>query len=106
MVGLTGLIGSGYSDVIYMIFGASRADAGTIAIDGAAAPLVQMSPRRAIAMGCILIPGDRLASGAVATLSVNENVNQPVLSQNQLEFGRFRMARSRATPPSSPAASM
>ena len=81
VVGLTGLIGSGYSDVIYMIFGASRADAGTIAIDGEAAPLVQMSPRRAIAMGCILIPGDRLASGAVATLSVNENVNQPVLSQ-------------------------
>ena len=40
-----------------------------------------MSPRRAIKIGCILVPGDRLTSGAVPTLTVSENVNQPVLAR-------------------------
>jgi len=81
VVGLTGIIGSGYSDVLYMIFGATSADSGTIDISGDRAELNGMSPRRAIGLGCILIPGDRLTSGAVPSLTVSENVNQPVLSR-------------------------
>ena len=64
-----------------MIFGATSADSGTIDISGDRAELNGMSPRRAIGLGCILIPGDRLTSGAVPSLTVSENVNQPVLSR-------------------------
>jgi ribose transport system ATP-binding protein len=81
VVGLTGLIGSGYSDVVYMIFGATPALSGTLDIAGDRVELSGMSPRRAIGMGCILIPGDRLTSGAVPSLTVSDNINQPVLSR-------------------------
>ena len=81
VVGLTGLIGSGYSDVIYLAFGATPAQSGTLQIAGDRVEFSRMSPRRAIGMGCILIPGDRLASGAVPSLTVCDNVNQPVLSR-------------------------
>jgi ribose transport system ATP-binding protein len=78
VVGLTGLIGSGYDEVIYRLYGAAPASSGRLAIDGAAVEIASLNPRRAIAHGCVLIPGDRLQAGAVATLSVSENVNQPV----------------------------
>ncbi len=81
VIGLTGLIGSGYSDVIYMAFGATPAQSGTIDIAGDLVELSAMSPRRAIKIGCVLIPGDRLTSGTVPTLTVSENVNQPVLAR-------------------------
>jgi ribose transport system ATP-binding protein len=80
-VGLTGLIGSGYDEVIYRLYGAASASSGTLAIDGAEVELDSLDPRGAIARGCVLIPGDRLQSGAVATLSLSENINQPVLGE-------------------------
>jgi ribose transport system ATP-binding protein len=81
VVGLTGLIGSGYDEVIYRLYGAAPASSGTLAIDGAEVELASLDPRGAIAHGCVLIPGDRLQSGAVATLSLSENINQPVLGE-------------------------
>ena len=78
VVGLTGLIGSGYDEVIYRLYGASPASSGTLVLDGETVAVARLDPQRAIARGCVLIPGDRLQSGAVATLSVSENVNQPV----------------------------
>jgi ribose transport system ATP-binding protein len=80
VVGLTGLIGSGYSNVIYMTFGATPAESGTLNIGRDRVDLSDMSPRRAIGMGCILIPGDRLA-GTIPSLTVCDNVNQPVLAR-------------------------
>jgi len=81
VVGLTGLIGSGYCDVIYLAFGATPAQSGTMVIAGDLIELSAMSPRRAIEIGCVLVPGDRLVSGAVPALTVSENVNQPVLTK-------------------------
>ncbi len=81
VVGLTGLIGSGYDEAIYRLYGASPAASGTLAIDGETVDVASLTPQRSIARGCVLIPGDRLQSGAVATLSVSENVNQPVLGK-------------------------
>ena len=95
VVGLTGLIGSGYSDVIYMTFGATPALSGTLYIAGDWVELSSMSPRRAIGMGCILIPGDRLTSGAVPSLTVCDNVSQPVLSKVSRGWA---LAQARARP--------
>ena len=81
VVGLTGLIGSGYDEVIYRLYGATPASSGTLAIDGDIVELASLDPAGAIARGCVLIPGDRLQSGAVAALSVAENVNQPVMGK-------------------------
>ena len=95
VVGLTGLIGSGYEEVIYRLYGASPASAGRLVIDGAGVEIASLDPRRAIARGCVLIPGDRLQSGAVATLSVSENVNQPVLGEVSRSFALSNSALMR-----------
>jgi ribose transport system ATP-binding protein len=81
VVGLTGLIGSGYSDVVYLAFGAMPVQSGTMVVAGDLVELSAMSPRRAIEIGCVLVPGDRLVSGTVPALTVSENVNQPVLTK-------------------------
>ncbi|MGA2314277.1 MAG: sugar ABC transporter ATP-binding protein [Xanthobacteraceae bacterium] len=81
VVGLTGLIGSGYDEIVYAMFGAVRAVAGTLELGDRTIELAGLTPRDAIEAGCILIPGNRQESGAVATLSVSDNVNLVVLGQ-------------------------
>ena len=80
VVGLTGLIGSGYDAVIGMIYGADAAERGTLTIDSAGYDLAAMTPAKAIRAGYVFVPGDR-ARGAVPTLSVRDNVSQPVLGR-------------------------
>jgi len=81
VVGLTGLIGSGYDDVVNLCFGASTADAGFMSLDGAEYPLSTATPHKSVKAGIVLIPGDRLASGIIPTLSVTDNVTLPILHQ-------------------------
>ncbi len=81
VVGLTGLIGSGYDEVVYMTYGATAASAGILELEGGRHDLRHFAPHLAIANGCVLVPGDRLTAGAVPTLSVTENVSQPVLGR-------------------------
>ncbi len=82
VVGLTGLIGSGYDEVIYRLYGAAPRVFGNARDRWCGrSSLDDLDPRGAIARGCVLIPGDRLQSGAVATLSLSENINQPVLGE-------------------------
>jgi ribose transport system ATP-binding protein len=80
IVGLTGLIGSGFDEVPYLVFGARRAHSGTIDIDGRSYPAPDFSPPAAIAAGITLVPADRLTAGGVASLSVAHNVTLPVLA--------------------------
>lgn len=81
VVGLTGLIGSGYDDVVNLCFGASTAEAGFLSLDGAEYPLRTATPHKSVKAGIVLIPGDRLAAGIVPTLSVTDNVTLPILGQ-------------------------
>ncbi|MDR3495989.1 MAG: sugar ABC transporter ATP-binding protein [Ancalomicrobiaceae bacterium] len=91
VVGLTGLIGSGYDDVVTMIFGTETADRGYLAIDRDEFDLATFAPHEAIKAGIVFIPGDRLNQGVVATLTVTENVNLPVLDRFN---GGFFLSRS------------
>jgi simple sugar transport system ATP-binding protein len=72
VVGLAGLLGSGRTETARLLFGLDRADAGEIRIDGAKARLT--SPRRAVARGFGMLPEDRQGQGAVADLSLRENI--------------------------------
>lgn len=81
VIGLTGLIGSGYDDVVNLCFGSSSADAGFLSLNGAEHPLASATPHKSVEAGIVLIPGDRLAAGIVPTLSVTDNVTLPVLGQ-------------------------
>jgi ribose transport system ATP-binding protein len=79
IIGLTGLIGSGYDDVCHLLYGARRAETGTLAMGGRSIALPAITPRAAIAAGIVLIPGDRANSGIIGMLPVSDNVTMPVL---------------------------
>ncbi len=71
-VGLAGLLGSGRTEFVRLLFGADRADTGSIAIGGAPARI--RSPKAAIERGLGFIPEDRKVAGIVPDLSVRENI--------------------------------
>ncbi|MCU0789903.1 MAG: sugar ABC transporter ATP-binding protein [Nitratireductor sp.] len=83
ILGLTGLIGSGYEELPYLIFGARPASSGTLRIgEGAGMELSAMSPRKAIDSGMALLPADRQGASGVDTLTVVDNMFLP-------DMGRF-----------------
>ncbi|WP_422372505.1 sugar ABC transporter ATP-binding protein [Hoeflea sp.] len=83
ILGLTGLIGSGYEEVPYLAFGARSGASGTITIEGGA-PFAQstLNPAAAIERGFALLPGDRHAESGVDSLSIVDNMFLP-------DIGRF-----------------
>jgi len=86
VVGLTGLIGSGYDEVVYLTYGATQADFGVLSIGGEEFQLSTMSPSKAIEAGCVLIPGDRQNAGAVGSITLLDNISLPVLSSVTREW--------------------
>jgi simple sugar transport system ATP-binding protein len=72
LLGLAGLLGSGRTEAARLLFGADKADSGTITIDGKERNL--SSPREAIAAGIGFCSEDRKHEGAILDLSVRENL--------------------------------
>ncbi|MGN6666022.1 MAG: sugar ABC transporter ATP-binding protein, partial [Trinickia sp.] len=72
IVGLAGLLGSGRTETARLLFGADRADTGTITADGK--PIKLGSPRHAVRQGIAYCPEDRKKEGIVGALSVRENI--------------------------------
>jgi ribose transport system ATP-binding protein len=92
VLGLTGLVGAGRTEMARLIFGADRRDAGEIELDGRVLP--RRSPREAIHAGICLLTEDRKSEGLVLGLSVRENVALPNLrSMSQAGFIRTRRER-------------
>ena len=92
IVGLTGLLGSGFEDVPNLIFGAQKAERGTAFMGGKLYDLTTMEPARAIEAGIVLVPADRHHDGLVQSLSVVENVTLQLLASQR---GRFGLSRSK-----------
>jgi monosaccharide-transporting ATPase len=72
VVGLAGLLGSGRTELVRLLYGADRADSGTVEVDGHPARLT--SPRHAIGHHIAFSSEDRRAEGIVADLTVAENM--------------------------------
>jgi ribose transport system ATP-binding protein len=81
ILGLTGLIGSGFAEVGALLVGARPATAGTLAIGPTRHGLAGFTPRRAIAAGLAYVPAERLRAGCVGGMSVAENIGLPVLGR-------------------------
>lgn len=72
VIGLTGLLGSGRSELARVIYGADRAQTGTLKVDGKEVTI--KSPIDAMNLGMGLLPDDRKAEGIIGDLSVRENI--------------------------------
>ncbi|PWC36072.1 sugar ABC transporter ATP-binding protein [Azospirillum sp. TSO35-2] len=72
IVGLSGLLGSGRTDLALALFGMAPRYQGEIRIDGA--PVRLRSTQDAIAAGIAYVPEDRLTEGLFLTQSINRNM--------------------------------
>ena len=73
VLGFFGLVGSGRSELMHLIFGAARPRSGSIKVDGQF--LRARHPIDAIRRGIALCPEDRKESGIIPIRSVTENIN-------------------------------
>ncbi len=80
ILGMSGLLGSGFTDVPYLLFGAKQAAAGTLSIREKSFSLTDLNPSEAVKHGIALIPVDRRGDGVVEGLSLVENISLPVLN--------------------------
>ena len=78
IVVLAGLVGAGRSEVARAIYGADRADTGSVELDGR--PLRVRSPAGAVRAGLAMIPESRKEQGLQLTRSVRDNISLPHLA--------------------------
>jgi rhamnose transport system ATP-binding protein len=91
IVGLSGLVGAGRTELARTIFGLTPADEGEILVRGRAVRI--NSPRDAIANGIAYVPEDRRRHGVVLEMSVTDNVTLAL--ENLSRFGALDFRRER-----------
>ena len=89
-MGLTGLLGSGRSELARTIYGADRAQTGTLKVGGKEAKI--KNPIDAMNLGMGLLPDDRKAEGIIGDLSVRENIILAMQAKAGI-FKRIPMAK-------------
>lgn len=78
ILGLTGLLGSGFESVPYLLFDAVAGVEGTLRLGDRAYDVASLTPRDALDAGIALLPGDR-SEGGIASLPLADNLMLPVL---------------------------
>ena len=72
VLGMAGLLGSGRTETARLLFGADRADSGTVTIEGQ--PVRLRNPRVALGKGIAYASENRRTEGLVGNLSVRANI--------------------------------
>jgi ribose transport system ATP-binding protein len=88
ILGFAGLVGSGRTEVARAIFGADRADAGRMTLDGR--PIAVAAPREAIAAGISYLTEDRKALGLFLPMRVRDNIVAASLPRLSSRSGLLR----------------
>lgn len=81
VLGLTGLVGSGFEEVPYALFGANETQAGTVRFGNIVIDLAHFSPEKAVHSSMALIPADRPNAGGIGDIRVEENMMMQVLGK-------------------------
>lgn len=79
VLGFSGLMGAGRTEIMRCLFGLDKADTGEIFVDGEKVEIT--SPQAALKAGICLVSEDRRREGIIPTLSVRENVAIPSLGE-------------------------
>jgi len=77
ILGISGLVGAGRTELARSIVGADPIDEGEIFLDGEKVNI--KSPSHALGLGVGLIPEDRKRDGLLLSRSVEENISLPIL---------------------------
>lgn len=95
IVGLTGLLGSGYERVLHHLFGATPAVSGVLQAGAERVELPALTPAAAVRAGLAFLPGDRQGASGAGGLTVLDNVLLPDLARF-FGGGRLQWPRMRA----------
>jgi simple sugar transport system ATP-binding protein len=79
ILGITGLLGSGRTELALALFGIEPADGGTILVEGRESRIASVSD--AIRAGIGYVPEDRLTQGLVMKKSAGENIVMAILEK-------------------------
>lgn len=96
VLGISGLIGSGRTELARLIYGADAATAGKVWLDGK--DVTPKSPRDALDVGIVYLTEDRATLGLFLDMTIADNVNMCVLERDAKTGGMrdFRIAAERA----------
>jgi ribose transport system ATP-binding protein len=78
ILGITGLIGSGKTELAQLIFGIRKTEKGEISVNGKKVSI--SSPRDAMNNNIYLVPEDRMTQGLVLGMTVRENLTLSTLN--------------------------
>jgi ribose transport system ATP-binding protein len=81
ILGVGGLAGQGQRDLFMTLFGARRAAAGEILVDGTARKIRKPADAIQLGMGIALVPEDRKTEGLMLPMSVRDNLTLAVLDR-------------------------
>ena len=85
VVGFSGLVGAGRTEVVRAIIGADPRTGGEVYLNGK--PLNCSTPHDAIRQGVVMVPEDRKLQGIIPRMSVGRNVSIGSLDQISNKFG-------------------
>ncbi len=85
VLGFSGLVGAGRTELMRAIIGADKLRTGEIYLEGK--KITNHSPKEAVENGIVLVPEDRKLQGILSNLSVSGNVNISLLDKNSNRFG-------------------
>lgn len=79
VLGITGLVGAGRTEMVRSLFGLNGPDSGQILLDGR--PITPQSPAEAQKLGIAFIPESRQTEGLVLLQDAESNITLPILRQ-------------------------
>ncbi|MBR3349101.1 MAG: sugar ABC transporter ATP-binding protein, partial [Solobacterium sp.] len=85
VLGFSGLVGAGRTEIMRAIIGADRKKSGEVYLEGKKVEI--RSPKEAMDHGIVLVPEDRKLQGILTNLSVEGNINISLLDQNSNGLG-------------------
>ena len=85
VLGFSGLVGAGRTEVVRAIIGADKLSSGEILLSGK--PIKNHSPKHAMDNGIVLVPEDRKTQGILANLDISGNINIALLDKHKRLFG-------------------
>lgn len=93
VLGFSGLVGAGRTELIRAIIGADKMRTGEVLLEGK--KIVNHSPKDAMRNGIVLIPEDRKLQGILSNLSVAGNINISLMDKNANKLGVIDSSKER-----------
>lgn len=93
VLGFSGLVGAGRTEIMRGIIGADRPVSGEIYLEGK--KIVNKDPGDAEKNGIVMVPEDRKTQGILANLGVGENITIGSLHTNSSRFGIINKAKEK-----------